>query len=335
MEVKISHKCAAAIAALAAAAGGALAQDVSFSQPYAAPLYLNPAYAGAPEYSRVGANVRYQWAAPGEPYATYALFADHYFDDFKSGLGFSAVSDRQAGGALVQSHLAAVYAYNLRMAEKTFMRFGIQAQLGVASANAAKLVFPDMLSPGGGVMSAAPYAAEQRTYFDMALGGVFSHGMLFAGAALHHLMGSPEVEVLGQRIVAPRKLTLNAGCNISVGLGSPYAARPYRSEEDRMLTISPGIICRWQGIYSSYAVGACLSAKGFSGGIFYRAEVAAEAAFFTLSAGYATDALGLMYSFDVGRVGGEAGSYLPGTHEVSLLLKIRKPARNTYRQRWK
>ena len=332
MVVKFSHKRTITVLALAAGVGCAAAQDAGFSQPYAAPLYLNPAYSGVSEFSRVGGGYRYAWAQLGEPYTTYALFADHYFDDFKSGVGLCAVSDRQAGGALVQSSFGASYAYNLRLAEKTFMRFGIQAQLGVTSANASKLVFPDMVSPGGGVVSAEPYASAQRTYFDMALGGVFSHSIFFAGAALHHLTGSPDAELLGQRITTPRKLTVNAGCNIPIRL-NPNAARYYR-EEDETLIISPNVIYWQQGMYSSYAAGAYLSVKGFSGGVFYKSEVSSAANFISFSVGYSTDLVGLMYSFDVGSISGGVRANLPNTHEVSLILKIRKTARNDYRLQW-
>ena len=38
-----------------------LAQDPQFSQFYAAPLYLNPAFAGSAQEARVGINYRNQW----------------------------------------------------------------------------------------------------------------------------------------------------------------------------------------------------------------------------------------------------------------------------------
>ena len=45
---------------------GVFAQDPQFSQFYAAPLYLNPAFAGSSELARVGINYRNQWPAmPG------------------------------------------------------------------------------------------------------------------------------------------------------------------------------------------------------------------------------------------------------------------------------
>ena len=37
------------------------AQDPQFSQFYAAPLYLNPGFAGTTPYIRAGANFRSQW----------------------------------------------------------------------------------------------------------------------------------------------------------------------------------------------------------------------------------------------------------------------------------
>ncbi|MEJ0030308.1 MAG: type IX secretion system membrane protein PorP/SprF [Bacteroidota bacterium] len=39
----------------------ASAQDAQFSQFYAAPLYLNPAFAGSTNQGRVGMNYRNQW----------------------------------------------------------------------------------------------------------------------------------------------------------------------------------------------------------------------------------------------------------------------------------
>lgn len=336
MAVKNSHKRLLVGLALAYGICSVRAQDVSLSQPYAAPLYLNPAYSGVAEFSRIGASFRYQWAQLGEPYTTTSLYADHYFSGFKSGVGFSAVSDRQAGGAMVQSSLGASYAYNLRMAEKTFMRFGIQALLGIASANASKLIFPDMLGGSGAVIANEPYASEQRTYFDMAVGGVFSHGIFFAGAAVHHLMGSPSVEVLGQPVLTPRKLTLHAGCNIPIKVGNSYSSGRYyqQSDESDGLTLSPNVIYCLQGVYGTYAAGMYAHVRGFSLGFFYKSEISSSANFFSAAAGYSSGLFSLMYSFDFGTLSSEAKAYKPNTHEVSLTFKIKPRVRNAYMQQW-
>jgi hypothetical protein len=43
--------------------GSVTAQDPQYSQFYAAPLYLNPAFAGATGQNRIGINYRNQWPA--------------------------------------------------------------------------------------------------------------------------------------------------------------------------------------------------------------------------------------------------------------------------------
>ncbi|MGM0621184.1 MAG: type IX secretion system membrane protein PorP/SprF, partial [Bacteroidota bacterium] len=47
------------------------AQDVSFSQFYASPLYLNPAFAGSVEIPRFTVQYRNQWHAFNNAYTTY------------------------------------------------------------------------------------------------------------------------------------------------------------------------------------------------------------------------------------------------------------------------
>ncbi len=310
-----------------------LAQDVSFSQPYAQPLYLNPAYSGVEQFSRVGAGFRYQWGQLGAPYTTYALYADHYFDEWSSGVGIMAVSDRQPNGALLQTSLGASYAYNLRLAQETFVRFGLQALLGLTAIRPASLVFPDMLDEYGNPVGAAEaYAAEQKAYFDMAVGAVFSHRMLYAGVALQHLMGRPEQQVMGQPVGVPRKLTLHGGLNIPIGLRRQFAGS-YRGELTGSLTISPSVICLFQDDYKNYAVGSYLNLKGFSAGFFYKSEMASSASFFSLSAGYGGRTWGFMYTFDFGRLSREAKVYAANTHEFSLMFKIQNLSRSATRLR--
>src|SRR6185369_13160362 len=63
------------------------AQDPQFSQFYAAPLYLNPAFAGSTNQGRIGGNYRNQWPSIDANYTTMSFFADFYLEDYKSGVG--------------------------------------------------------------------------------------------------------------------------------------------------------------------------------------------------------------------------------------------------------
>src|SRR5260370_7748782 len=69
--------------------GTVTAQDPQFSQFYAAPLYLNPAFAGATGQARVGANYRNQWPAIAANFNTISAFADFY--NKSKNVGFVAI----------------------------------------------------------------------------------------------------------------------------------------------------------------------------------------------------------------------------------------------------
>ena len=63
------------------------AQDPQFSQFYAAPLYLNPAFAGSTQQGRVGMNYRNQWPAIDANFTTISAYADFFIEDKNSGVG--------------------------------------------------------------------------------------------------------------------------------------------------------------------------------------------------------------------------------------------------------
>ncbi|MDR1343676.1 MAG: PorP/SprF family type IX secretion system membrane protein [Prevotellaceae bacterium] len=313
------------------------AQDASFAQPYMAPLYLNPAYSGTESLMRVGATYQYRWGRLDNPYMLYALYADYYFDAFKSGVGICAVSDRQAGGALTNTSVGASYAYNLRIAGETFLRFGLQALLDVTATNASKLVFPDMLGSSGSVAPAgSAYASEQKSNFDMAVGSIFSHRIFYAGAALHNLMEAPGGEVLGQNVATPRRLTLHGGCNISIPLYSQRAAYYYRSSSSstNALMLSPNAVYSWQGLNQTLALGGYVGLKEFSGGFFYKIRLNADdqTGFYSTCVAYSSGWLSVIYSFDFGKVSDVMRKYSPDIHEISLIFRIKQRPQSSYFQ---
>src|SRR5690606_39441451 len=78
------------------------AQDPEFSQYYAAPLYLNPAFSGTSVDHRFIANYRNQWPNIPHAFETYAFSYDYNLDIHNSGLGLLLTTDK-AGTANLQS----------------------------------------------------------------------------------------------------------------------------------------------------------------------------------------------------------------------------------------
>ena len=68
-------------------------QDPIFSQLFFNPLYLNPAYAGASKYMRLGVVYRNQWTMIDMPYSTYGVSFDRTIQSIKSGVGLNIVAD--------------------------------------------------------------------------------------------------------------------------------------------------------------------------------------------------------------------------------------------------
>ena len=86
------------------------AQDPQYSQFYAAPLYLNPAFAGSAMAPRVNFNHRNQWPSLSANFVTSSLSADMYFDKYNSGVG--AMRHGYKGAFEMSATLDYLFAYD-------------------------------------------------------------------------------------------------------------------------------------------------------------------------------------------------------------------------------
>ena len=66
---------------------GVKAQDVGFSQFYANPLYLNPAFAGSKVAPRISLTYRAQWPGLVSAFTTVSASYDQYIPDLHGGIG--------------------------------------------------------------------------------------------------------------------------------------------------------------------------------------------------------------------------------------------------------
>ena len=78
----------------------AKAQDPQFTQFYANPLYLNPAFAGTTVQSRAVMASRVQWPSIPGAFQTYSVSYDQFFPMIKSGFGLAVYYDRAGSAGL-------------------------------------------------------------------------------------------------------------------------------------------------------------------------------------------------------------------------------------------
>ncbi len=107
----------------------AQAQDPELSQFYAAPVYTNPAFAGAGLCGgRVGVNYRNQWPNLPGTFVTTNFSYDQHFDGISGGVGLMFTRDVAGQGLLTTQSISGVYSYQLSLRKVTF-HAGLQATI--------------------------------------------------------------------------------------------------------------------------------------------------------------------------------------------------------------
>ena len=302
---------------LVALSGELLAQDPTFTQFYANPVYMNPALAGSSGCPRVALNYRNEWPQLTGNYVTYAAAYDSYFKNISGGVGLVAMHDVQGQGTLQTSMIGASYSYYLKVNRKFRLMFGTQAAYYQKYLDWSKLTFGDMIDPRRGFIyqtGDVPRGNGRRGFFDVSAGMVGFSKNFYFGAAFHHLNRPDESLILGQSRL-PIKITGHIGANIKLGQRGRYSSTTF---------LSPNIIYQNQNGFQQLNVGAYLKYESFTIGAWYRNKDA-----FILTVGINTDNYRIGYSYDL--TVSPLGNGVSGrSHEVSLgiNLKCKKPARD-------
>ena len=298
---------------------GVNAQDVGFSQFYANPLYLNPAFAGSKVAPRIALSYRAQWPGLVSAFSTVSASYDQYVNDMHGGIGAILLSDRQGDhGMLNTNMLAAMYCFQLH--EDIFVNLALQA--GVVNMNLNWdpniMRWPDQIDANCGwinLTSATPPDNRSKFYPDFAAGAMIYGPAWYAGFAAHHLNQPSQGFYAEDRV--PMKFTANAGGLInlseerrrqsSLGLGTPV--------------ISPNFIYQYQGGFHYFNYGLYLDWMPFLVGAWFRHSTTNVDAFIFM-VGAQHDHFKVGYSYDVTL--SEMGNSTLGSHEltVGILLPV-------------
>ena len=293
------------------------AQDPEFTQFYANPLYLNPAFAGSVRCPRIAINYRNQWPSLTANYITTSASYDQHVNSLNGGLGFYALNDQQGENTVRTSSFNVIYAYHLRVTRAFSIRFGMQAGYFQRSLDWSKLTFGDMIDnrrgfvyqtgdlPRGGNVGNVDFATGVLAYTDQ----------YYAGIAVHHITQPNESLVAGFSAL-PAKFTAHAGALI------PLARSKYSSNDAK---ISPNLLFRSQGGYNQLNLGLYVTKNNLVGGAWYRNKDA-----FILLIGVQTSHLRLGYSYDV--TASPLTNVSGGSHELSMGYTFGcKPPKRTFR----
>lgn len=297
-------------------AGTIMAQDPQYSQFYAAPMYLNPALAGANSCSRVATSYRMQW--PGIPgkFNSFVASFDHCLPQYNSAYGLIFTKDQAGSGALGGSSASGIYAYQLNLTRKWTVNVGFQGTYASRSVNFYDLYFVDQLLTGSATTVEKPFV-ERINYFDLSSGVVAFSQTSWWGFAAHH-MTTPNQGVHAPDSKLPVKYSFHAGR--SFALRNSAAGRRKIAEQN----FTPAINYKQQGKFKQLDLGAYLTYEPVVLGIWYRGIPVLDAGSensvnhdgIIFTAGFSKETFTLGYSYDITL--SRLSSTTRGSHEISL-----------------
>jgi type IX secretion system PorP/SprF family membrane protein len=288
------------------------AQDPQFTQFYANPLYLNPAFAGTARCPRICMNYRNQWPNLSGTYVTYSASYDQHIDAISGGLGLIVTQDDQAHGTLKTTNVNLIYSYLLPVTREFSIKFGLQAGFFQKALDKSKLNFGDMIDARRGFVwnTNEVIPSTNKSNLDFG-GGILGYSKrYFIGAAFHHIT-QPDEGLQGPSKL-PLKITGHAGAVIPLEKGGDSY-------------ISPNVLFMQQQNFTQLNLGLYFVRGSFVGGLWYRNSDA-----FIVLIGLQTDHFKVGYSYDV--TVSKLSSNTAGSHEISMQMQFEcRPKKKKYR----
>ena len=185
-------------------------QHYQFSQFYAAPTYLNPAFTGAHACSRLAINYRNQWSAIPGTFTTYQVSYDHFIKSANSGVGIQFFNDKAGSGNLKTTQFSALYAYQLQLNRRFAARVGFSAGGVQRSVDYSALLFGDQIARGGAATSVEGNSFVKTTYFDASIGMLFYSSQSWFGFSINHI-NRPNQSLMDESSQLPSDIKIHGG----------------------------------------------------------------------------------------------------------------------------
>lgn len=315
--------------------GGSLrveAQDVHFSQYFANPVYLNPAYAGTYVCPRLVTNFRLQWPTLSGKYTSYSASYDQHFEEISGGIGVLFLGDRAASGGIISTNaVSLIYSYNayLTSKKKSSMRLALQATYQHKRLDFDKCTFEDMIDPKYGFVyhTQENLPTWNKGVFDFSAGVVFYSEHYYGGIAVNHFTQPKEsfFDNTGKETYIPMKITANFGAILDIKQNQ----RTEKSMGD--MSVSPNIIFQYQtrftggAEYSTINYGMYWTFYPMAIGAWFRQGFSnADAAVFMVGVEQEHFKVGFSYDFTIpSNKANKMGT--GGSYEVSALFYLPCP----------
>ncbi len=311
-----------------------VAQDPQFSQFYANPLYLNPAFAGSARCPRIGMNYRNQWPALSKTFITYSAAYDQHVDAISGGLGLLVMNDKAGEGTLNTTNISGMYAYQLNVSRDFSIRLGLQATWVQKKLDWDKLYFGDMIDPRYGYVYQTQETRpdQSKSFADFSAGILAYSSKVYGGFAVNHLTQPDEAFIVEGSSELPMKITAHVGAMLPVGDTKVYK---YAASRDEGTYISPNILYQQQASFNQLNVGVYFLKSPIIGGLWYRGNFGKDKFIssdsFIALIGIQKGMFKFGYSYDV-TISTLTNNATAGSHEISFGIQFEcRPKKKRFR----
>ena len=307
-------------------------QDPVFTQFYASPTILNPAFAGSRNSTRFSAGYRSQWLNIKSNLNTFYASADGFLGSINSGVGANIINQKEELTNYSYTQINVLYSFHIKLSEDLSLFPGISFGYGLKQLDFGNLLFEDQIDLAtGNINPSNEQFAEKNKIdlFDFSAGMVLYHTNAWLGFSAKHL-NNPDISFIEEEEL-PLELFF------SVHGGYRFTLRP----DDRYSNNSDGthlfVTANYmhQGPHNRIDFGAEFEISSFFIGLLSSATVNSQIeganTFLSLNpiTGIEFDKfkIGLSYDYPVSNIGNNAG-----TAEITFQYDLG----NTYvrKRRW-
>ena len=232
------------------------AQDANFTQFYASPMYMNPAFAGAVPQYRATMQYRNQYPNIPNTYETNLFSFDYNWDYYDSGLGAMIVQDRLSSFSMTSNSLLLAYSFQVKLSRQWIARMGLQGAYTFRTTDFSRLVFQDQINTGNATME--NLVGNFVHYPDFGAGFLVYNKKYWFGAGIHHL-NRPYQSLINTNERLAMRQTIQAGAKIS-----------FSKDWDNDISLAPAVLFQRQGNFSQLDLGVNFFYEPLIMGLWYR-----------------------------------------------------------------
>lgn len=301
------------------------AQDAQYSQFYANPIYLNPAFAGTAQDTRAVFIHRIQWPNLPQAFSNSTASIDYNASNINSGFGLIVHSDQEGTAGLRNTTGSFIYAYEANLNNKVVFRPALKFGYTFRDIDRSKLVLGDQVDFGvDGTPSQDPQinSIRLKNHWDIGAGFLIYTKKNWFGVGIDHLT-KPNRSLLEGEDTLPIRYSFH--------IGSRYPLQKLVNIGTIVPTIAPSILYRRQGAFQQIDAGATVHLQPVLIGLYYRGMpfiknefglLNQDAIILVAGVEYANFEFGYSFDLNLSRLDPVAGG---GAHEFSLIYNFRMP----------